>query len=295
MSPENIRVWAGFDKSHSAYIGFSGTYASQFAVTGINAVIGAVEKLKAEIVEVAAYAFGVEQDLVELVNGEARIIGNPEAAIPFIGIANMVYTNNATIPHEMAERISLTCRHVYVPPFEVPDVEKKYGNLTLTYATQTHAAVIEVDEESGKVEILDYAVVDDCGKRINPMLVEGQVHGATAHGIGAALKETFIYDEDGQLLTSNFLFYHAATANDVPHIKTDNIESPSPFTGTGAKGMGEGGGAPVHTICSAIQDALGPNGAIVDDSHNPPERIWRMLNWKGASADRGIEVVSKTG
>jgi 2-furoyl-CoA dehydrogenase large subunit len=295
MSPENIRVWAGFDKSHSAYIGFSGTYASQFAVTGINAVIGAVGKLKAEIVEVAAYAFGVEQDQVELVNGEARIIGNPEAAIPFIGIANMVYTNNATIPHEMAERISLTCRHVYVPPFEVPDVEKKYGNLTLTYATQTHAAVIEVDEESGKVEILDYAVVDDCGKRINPMLVEGQVHGATAHGIGAALKETFIYDEDGQLLTSNFLFYHAATANDVPHIKTDNIESPSPFTGTGAKGMGEGGGAPVHTICSAIQDALGPNGAIVDDSHNPPERIWRMLKWKGASADRGIEVVSKTG
>jgi 2-furoyl-CoA dehydrogenase large subunit len=74
-------------------------------------------------------------------------------------------------------------------------------------------------------------------------------------------------------------------------IKTDNIESPSPFTGTGAKGMGEGGGAPVHTICAAIQNALGPNGAIVDDSHNPPERVWRMLNSDGA--DRGVSVVSK--
>ncbi len=292
MSPENIRVWVGFDKSHSAYIGFSGTYASQFAVTGINAVIGAVEKLKAEILEVAAHAFGVSPDQVELVNGEARIIGNPEAVIPFIGIANMVFANNATLPHEMAERVSLTCRHVYVPPFEVPDTEKKYGNLTLTYATQTHAAVIEIDEESGKIDILDYAVVDDCGTRINPMLVEGQVHGATAHGIGAALKETFNYDEDGQLLTSNFLFYHAATSTDVPHIKTGNIESPSPFSGTGAKGMGEGGGAPLHTISAAIQNALGPNGAIVDDSHNPPERVWRLLNW--GDAPRGVSVVSKS-
>ncbi|MDH3538571.1 MAG: xanthine dehydrogenase family protein molybdopterin-binding subunit [Acidimicrobiia bacterium] len=295
MSPENIRVWAGFDKSHSAYIGFSGTYASQFAVTGINAVIGAVNKLKAEIIEVAAHAFGVEQDQVELANGEARIIGNPEAAIPFIGIANMVLANNATLPHEMAERISLVCRHVYVPPFEVPDTEKKYGNLTLTYSTQTHAAVIEVDEETGKIEILDYAVVDDCGTRINPMVVEGQVHGATIHGIGAALRESFDYDEDGQLLTSNFLFYHAASATDVPNIKTDHIESPSPFTGTGAKGMGEGGGAPVHTLSSAIQDAIGPGRAIVDDSYNPPERVWRMLNWDGPAEERGVSVVSKNG
>jgi 2-furoyl-CoA dehydrogenase large subunit len=295
LSPENIRVWVGFDKSHSTYIGFSGTYASQFAVTGINAVIGAVEKLKGEIITVAAAAFGVDEDQVELSGGSARLKGNPEAEIPFIGIANMVFANNAVLPYEIASTVSLTCRYVYVPRFEVPDVEKKYGNLTLTYATQTHAAVLEIDEETGKVEILDYAVVDDCGKRINPMLVEGQVHGATAHGIGAALKETFEYDEDGQLLNSNFLYYHAATATDVPAIKTGFIESPSPFTGTGAKGMGEGGGAPVHTICAAIQDALGGGGAIVDDSHNPPERVWRMLNWQGTSDERGVHVVSRAG
>lgn len=295
MSPDMIRVWTGFDKSHSAYIGFSGTYASQFAVTGINAVIGAVEKLKAEIIEVAAHAFEADQDHIELVDGEARLIGNPEAVIPFIGIANMVFTNNSVLTHEMAERISLTCRHVYVPPFELPDTEKKYGNLTLTYATQTHAAIIEIDDETGKVKILDYAVVDDCGMRINPMIVEGQVHGATAHGIGAALKETFEYDEDGQLLNSNFLFYHAVTATDVPKIKTDHIESPSPFSGTGAKGMGEGGGAPVHTLSAAIQNAIGPGGAVVNDSHNPPERVWRMLNWDGSDDERGVSVVSKGG
>lgn len=293
VSPENIRVWTGFDKSHSTYIGFSGTYASQFAVTGINAVIGAVEKLKGEIIIVAAAALGVGTDDVELAGGSARLKDNHEAEIPFIGIANMVFANNAVLPHDIVTSVSLTCRYVYVPEFELPDVEKKYGNLTLTYATQTHAAVIELDEETGKIEILDYAVVDDCGKRINPMLVEGQVHGATAHGIGAALKETFEYDEDGQLLNSNFLFYHAATATDIPFIKTDSIESPSPFTGTGAKGMGEGGGAPVHTLCAAIQNALGRSAPIVSDSHNPPERVWRMLNWRGAPTDRGVTVTSK--
>ena len=294
MSPEQIRVNAGFDKAHSAYIGFSGTYASQFAVTGINAVIGAVEKLKAEIVEVAAFALGAEPEEIELSGGMAGVPGDEERQMPFMYIANMVFANNAVFPQEMRERLSLVHRHVYVPPFELPDTERKFGNLTLTYATQTHAAVVEVDEETGKVEILDYAVVDDCGTRLNPMLVEGQVHGATAHGIGGALREIFEYDEDGQLLNSNFLFYHAPTATDLPHIKTDHIESPSPFSGTGAKGMGEGGGAPLHTICSAIQDAIGPGAAIVNDSYNPPERVWRMLHADSSDA-RGVTVTSKNG
>ena len=292
VGPEAVRVSAGFNKAHSAYIGFSGTYASQFAVTGINAVIGAVEKLRAEIVEVAAFALEAEPDEIVLLGGMAGVEGDEERQMPFMYIANIVYANNAILPVEMRERLSLTCRHVYVAPFEIPDVERKFGNLTLTYATQTHAAVIEVDEETGKVEILDYAVVDDCGTRINPMIVEGQVHGATAHGLGGALRENFEYDEDGQLLNSNFLWYHPPTATDIPHIKTANIESPSPFSGTGAKGMGEGGGAPLHTICSAIQDAIGTKGPIVDDSFNPPERVWRKLHSDG-STGRGVTVVSK--
>jgi 2-furoyl-CoA dehydrogenase large subunit len=153
--------------------------------------------------------------------------------------------------------------------------------------------VVEIDDETGKVEILDYAALDDCGVRINPMVVEGQVHGAAAHGIGAALRETMSYDEDGQLLNSNFLFYHAPTAADMPNIKTGHIVSPSPFSGTGAKGMGEGGGAPLHTICAAIQDALGPGSAIVSDSHNPPEVVYGLLHNGASSEVRGVSVVSK--
>ena len=107
-----------------------------------------------------------------------------------------------------------------MPPFEVPDKERKYGNLTLTYATQIHACVVEVDPETGAYEIVDYAAVDDCGTRIHPQIVEGQVHGATAQALGAATHETFTYDDDGNLLTPNFYDYHVPHALDMPPLKT---------------------------------------------------------------------------
>ena len=129
------------------------------------------------------------------------------------------------------------------------------------------------------MEIVDYGAVDDCGTRIHPQIVEGQVLGATVHAIGAALSEEFVYDENGQLLTPNFYDYHVPHALDVPAIKTAAIESPSPFTPLGAKGMGEGGGGGIHCVCSAIQDALRPAGApIVYDSCNPPRRVWELLS-----------------
>ena len=291
-SPDMVTVSIGFDARHNTYVAFSGTYASQFAVTGLGAAMGAAEKLRAEIVKVAAFALGSREDEIELRDGVAHVRGDEERAIPFIGIANLVFSNVAALPGELADSVSLNCRHVYRPPFEIPDTEAKTGNLTLTYASQTHACVLEIDEETGQATILDYAVADDCGRVINPQIVMGQVHGATAHGIGAALWETFEYDEDGQLLQSSFYDYHAVTSLDVPHIKTTHIESPSPFTPNGAKGMGEGGGAPLHAICSAIQDALGTGAPIVAESHNHWERIHRLLH-PPAGAGRGVEVTSR--
>ena len=289
VDPGDVRVYAGFNKEHGAYVGFSGTYASQFAVTGIGAAIGAAEKLRDEIVRLAAFALQAEPGEIEVSGGAARVRGDAERAIPFIGIANLVYSNIAVLPPELADSVSLNCRHVYRPPFEVPDHDAKRGNLTLTYANQIHAAVVEVDEETGQVEILDYAAVDDCGSRINPQVVEGQVHGATGHGIGAALHEAFDYDEDGQLLQATFWDYHPVTALDVPRLKTDHVESPSPFSTTGAKGMGEGGGAPLATLCSAIQDAIGDR-ALVADTHNPAERVFGLLHGESAGT---VEVISR--
>jgi CO/xanthine dehydrogenase Mo-binding subunit len=275
-TPDDINVRAGHDSYWNSHAGFSGTYASQFAVTGLGAVKGAAEKLAGEMKQLAAAVFGATPDDIELVESQARIKGNPEAALPFMALGAILNANNAGLPEDLD--ITLNVRYVYRPPFEKPDLERKYGNLTLTYATQVHAVLVEVDPETGVYELVDYAAVDDCGTRIHPQIVEGQVHGATAQSIGAATHETFPYDEDGNLLTPNFYDYHVPHALDMPPLKTGYVESPSPFTPLGAKGMGEGGGAGISAVCAALQNALAAAGSpIVYDSSNPYKRVWELL------------------
>jgi len=278
VSPDDVNVRAGHDSYWNSHAGFSGTYASQFAVTGLGAVKGATETLAGQIKQIGAAILGADSpDDVELGGGFVKRKDNPEAALPFMACGAIVNANNAVLPLELRE-LTLNCRYVYVPPHQMPDQERKYGNLTLTYATQIHACVVEVDPETGVYEIVDYGAVDDCGVRINPQIVEGQVQGATAQAIGAATHETFVYDEDGNLLTPNFYDYHVPHALDMPPLKTAYIESPSPFTPLGAKGMGEGGGAGLSAVASALQDALRGSGRpIVSDSSNPYNTVWELL------------------
>ena len=234
-SPDQVNVRQGHDTFFNSNAGFSGTYASQFAVTGLGAVKGAADALRAEMVALAAAVLQAPEEAIELADGFARIKdGPPEAALPFMALGAIVNANNAFLPPDFNP--TLNHRFVYRPYFGMVDTEKKTGKLTLTYASQIHACVVEVDRETGVVEIVDYAAVDDCGTRIHPQIVEGQVHGATAHAIGAALHEEFVYDEDGQLLTSNFYDYHVPHALDVPALKTGAIESPSPFRRSARRG-----------------------------------------------------------
>ena len=231
-------------------------------------------------------------EAIELSEGFARIKDGPaEAALPFMALGAIINANNAFLPPEFNP--TLNHRYVCRPYFGMVDTEKKTGQLTLTYATQIHAAVVEIDPDTGEVDVVDYAAVDDCGVRINPQIVEGQVHGATAHAIGAALHEDFVYDEAGTLLTANFYDYHVPHAMDMPPLRTGAMESPSPVAPLGAKGMGEGGGGGIHCICSAIQDALRPaGGAIVYDSCNPAHRVWSMLQ-DPESTRANVSVASK--
>jgi 2-furoyl-CoA dehydrogenase large subunit len=290
-SPDDVTVRAGHDTYWNSHAGFSGTYASQFAVTGLGAVKGAADMLAGEMKQLAAVVLGVTPDDIELAEGMARMKANAEAALPFMALGAILNANNAGLPEDL--NITLNCRYVYRPPFEKPDLERKFGNLTLTYATQVHACVVEVDPDTGVYELVDYAAVDDCGTRIHPQIVEGQVHGATAQALGAATHETLPYDEDGNLLTPNFYDYHVPHALDMPPMKTGYIESESPFTPLGAKGMGEGGGAGIHAVCAALQDALSPRGRpLVTDSCNPYHRVWSLLRDPEASR-AGLEVVSR--
>ena len=288
-TPEMVNVRVGHDSYWNSHAGFSGTYASQFAVSGLSAVKGAADGLAVQMKALAALVLGATPDDIELAGGFARLRANHEVALPFMALGAIINVNNASLPEDFDATMNV--RYVYRPHFEPLDLERKFGNLTLTYAMQIHACVLEIDPETGVYEIVDYAVVDDCGKRINPQIVEGQVMGATAHALGAATWETFAYDTEGNLLTPNFYDYHVPHALDMPPLKTGAIESPSPFSPLGTKGMGEGGGAGIHAVCAALQDALrAAGGAIIHDSHNPYHRVFSILRDPAATrADVKVE------
>jgi CO/xanthine dehydrogenase Mo-binding subunit len=279
INPEHVNVRPGFDTEQNVYTGHTGTYASQFAVTGLSAIHGAALKLRAEMSRLAAFVLKAKEEELEFGVGEQGpqvSVKNTDKAINYLGLANLVNVNNAELPQSF-EDITLNCRYVYKAPFEVPDIKRKYGNLALTYAAQLHAAVIEVDSETFQPKILAYACVDDCGRAINPLIVEGQVHGGTAHGIGGALMEDCRYDSEGNMLTSTFSDYTPITSMNMPDLRYGHVESPSPFSYNGAKGMGEGGGAPLHAVSAALQDALYPRAIVITDSHNTGDSIFQAF------------------
>ena len=293
VPPALVHVRPGFDTERNTHTGHSGTYASQFAVTGLSAVHGAATKLKSEISKLAAFALGTREHTLEFGMGdqgpEVRIKGEKDKKINYWGLANLVNVNNAGMPKNLD--VTLNCRYVYRAPFKLPDIKRKYGNLTLTYAAQLHIAVIEVDRETFNPKILAYAAVDDCGRVINPAIVEGQVYGATAHGIGAALMESCVYDDAGNMLTSTFSDYTPITALNIPTVLYGHVESPSPFSYNGAKGMGEGGAAPLHTICAALQDALHSKGIFITDSFNNADRLFQaMKNAEKGAKDQPVRI-----
>jgi carbon-monoxide dehydrogenase large subunit len=147
-----------------------------------------------------------------------------------------------------------------------------------TYSSGAHAAVVEVDVETGAVRLVRYVAVDDCGTMINPMVVEGQVHGGIAHGIGNALLEEVAYDAAGQLLTGTLMDYALPRASDVPALDVHHVVTPSPLNPLGVKGAGEGGTLPAPAaIANAVVDAIDAPGLRVAEMPLTRERLWRLL------------------
>lgn len=293
LDPSMINVRTGFDSTWNTFSGHSGTYASQFAVTGLSAVYGACQKLKKEMRQLASHVLQVPEDQLEFgIGAQGPQLGVPgtEKALNYWYMSNLVNSNNAGLGEGLAD-VTLNVKHTYRPPFKVPDTQRKFGNLTLTYAAQLHIAVVEVDKETCKPNVLAYSVVDDCGTVMNPQIVHGQVHGATGHGLGAALMETLDYDEGGNLLASTFSDYCPITSVNMPDVKYGNIETPSPFSYNGAKGMGEGGGAPLHCISAALQDALHGAGFIITESHHSPPKLFERL--KNPNRKQAVSLQSR--
>jgi len=219
------------------------TFASRSAVTGGGALIRAATKVQDKMRRIAAHILEAADEDIVIEAGRAHVAGVPQHGLSFMEIAETAYSmNNYTLPE--GEEFGLEENDYYDPPL-------------VTMANAAHIVQLSVDAEDGRVEIEDYAVVHDCGRLINPMIVDGQIHGGAAQGIGEALMEEFIYDDEGQLQNATLLDYLLPTAEDVPLFKVEHIQSPSIDTVGGFKGVGEGGliGA-VPAVLNAVADAL---------------------------------------
>jgi carbon-monoxide dehydrogenase large subunit len=173
----------------------------------------------------------------------------------------------------------------HIPPQELPaDIEPgleataAYDPENFVFPFGAHACVVDVDVETGKVKVIRYLAVDDCGPAINPLLIDGQVHGGVAHAIGQALYERVHYDDEGQLVTSTFVDYALPTAAEIPRIETDRTETPSPVNTLGVKGIGEAGTiAATPAVTAAVLDALAPLGVKWIDMPLTPMRVWQAI------------------
>ena len=275
VHPDDVYALPGFDSGVNPYSPQSGTYASRFAIVGAGAVLGAAWKVREKVLKIGAHLLGeVDVEQLGLEDGRVYLKEAKDKSISLQDIARTAWVDLANLPEDV--EAGLFAHYVYRPDFELPKDEQR-GNFSLTYSYAVTAAVVEVDVETGRVKVLKLACVDDAGVRLNPLIVEGQIHGAIGHQLGAALYERLIYDETGQLLTSSFMDYSAPTASDFPKFEVDYVDNPSLATPWGARGVGEGGGSPLIVVSSAVSDALAPFNVEIKSAYVSPEDILRKL------------------
>jgi CO/xanthine dehydrogenase Mo-binding subunit len=241
------------------------------------------------LAQLSAAELGIDPDDVTVTEGDTHTAG---VSMGTYGSRTAVVAGSAVIEAVRALRAKLLAERPDLAEGDGPEVRRArvvalarlgrvetrgtFAPAAPTVSSGVHAAVVEVTPETGEVRILRYVIVHDCGRMINPTLVEGQIFGGFVHGLGETLYERLIYDGDGQLLTTTLMDYLLPTAAEVPEVTLEHIEVPSPLNTLGAKGAGEGGVIPVAAALSlAVQDALRPFGVAVDRVPLTPEASWR--------------------
>lgn len=261
---EDVRVTTGDTRRFRYAVG---TFASRAAVLSGNAIALACRALRAKALRIAAEALEADQRDLEIVDGIVQVRGNPgnpTASIPLRTVAVLANPLRYAFDEEAARATQFavggSADRPPVAEGEQPGLEGMdyYSPVRSTFAAGAHAAIVATDPDTAEVRILRYAVVHDCGRLINPRIVEGQIHGGVAQGVGGALYERLIYDEHGQLLNASFMDFLMPYATEIPHIETDHLETPSPLNPLGVKGAGEAGVIPVSAvIAAAVEDAEG--------------------------------------
>ena len=261
--------------THSAPPHF-GPGGSRLGVAITGAILGASERIKEKLVKVAAGLLQADPENVELMDGMLRVKGMPGVEMPLAQVVGTMLARSDLLPPDVDPRPEAT--YVWTAPGRTAPDDEGRAKSYLTAANACHLVLVEIDAETGKVEILRYLIADDCGTRLNPATVEGMTQGGVAQGVAAALLEEYVYDEEGQLLTSTFMDYLLPTIHEVPMTEKAALVTPSPFTPLGAKGCGEGAihAAPAAVMC-AINDALAPLGVRATEVPASPNRLWELM------------------
>ena len=260
VNVENIRLTTG--DTAEFYWG-AGTFASRGAVVAGNAIHAAAVKVREKVLKKAGEELEVAIEDLELVDGLARVKGSPETAIKLGDLAARANPMRGAVKPGTE------------PGLEATDY---FGPERGATASGVHAMIVEVDPETMLVEIKKYVVVHDCGVVINPMILEGQIQGGVAQGIGNAFYEQLHFDENGQLLNASFMDYLVPTADTVPPILTDHVETPSPLNPLGIKGAGEAGAIPVGPLfAQAVEDAFDSVQLEILEIPLSPNRLFALL------------------
>ena len=239
-----------------------GTFASRSAVVAGNAVHEAADRVREKLAQAAGAFMEASPDDIEIDEGEAFVRGVPQSAVSLARVIQSALPTYAAPSSVEADFEATVYR-------QVP---------TVTYANAVHVALVEVDVETGLVQLLQYVVAHDCGRIINPVIVDGQICGGVAQGIGGGLYEELVYDEHGQFLSGSFLDYLVPTASEVPNIDLIHLEYPSPRNPLGVKGVGEGGAvSPPAAIANAVEDALRPFGVCIREMPLSPDRVLGLI------------------
>ena len=275
ITPDQVSMQTLMDSLISPFVGHSGTYSNKFNDVDIGAVVMATKKVRDKMLKIASHQLEVEEGKLKLQDGKICSVENEEKAISFKEIANLAYKRVLFLPDGVEPGLK---EIAYYKTQMAKRPSRENFNIQITHANSVHAVKVEVDPESGSVRFLRYVIVHDCGNQINPGIVEGMVIGSTVHGIGAALYEDFVYNEDGQLLATTFMDYLKPLSINVPKFELAHMESPCPYTLLGTKAVGEGGSLPsLAAIANAVEHALSPFDVTVTSLPITPEKVIKAI------------------
>jgi carbon-monoxide dehydrogenase large subunit len=242
----------------------SGSFASRSIVVSGGALVLAARRVRDKIARIAGHMLEAAPEDLTIEGGTIAVRGAPARTLTVTDVAALAYRPaGGTLPPGVDPALEAT--QYYDPP-------------PATFSNGTHLAVVEVDPDTGQVEIIRHVVVEDCGRMVNPMIVDGQTHGAVAQGIGNALYEDFRYDDNGQPMTTSFMDYLIPGVMEIPPLDVIHMETPPAVSVTGFKGMAEGGTiGSTAAVANAVADALAPLGVEVLHLPLTPDRIYRLI------------------